>query len=166
MDLRKIKALIDLLEKSNLAELEIKEGEESVRLARHSSTAAPQMMMAPQFAMPMQPMHADAHRPPAPAAPTPALAATATEAQPKKADVPDGHMIRSPMVGTYYASPNPDSPPFVKIGQTVKQGETLGIIEAMKMFNPIEAEVSGTVRAILVTSGQPIEFDEPMFVIA
>jgi acetyl-CoA carboxylase biotin carboxyl carrier protein len=166
MDLRKIKALIDLLEKSNLAELEIKEGEESVRLARHSSLAPP--MMAPQMMhMPMPAMHAEAPRP-APAAPaaTPALAATATEAQAKPKDgVPDGHMIRSPMVGTYYASPNPDSPPFVKVGQTVKQGETLGIIEAMKMFNPIEAEVSGTVRAILVTSGQPIEFDEPMYVI-
>ena len=166
MDLRKIKALIDLLEKSNLAELEIKEGEESVRLARHSSLAPPQMMMAPPM-MAMPAAH-DAHRAaPAPAAPaaTPALAATATEAQPKKGDLPDGHVIRSPMVGTYYASPNPDSPPFVKVGQTVKQGETLGIIEAMKMFNPIEAEVSGTVRAILVTSGQPIEFDEPMYVI-
>ena len=165
MDLRKIKALIDLLDKSNLAELEIKEGEESVRLARHSSLAPPVMMQAPPAMM----MPAADHARPAPAAPaaapTPALAATATEAQPKKGDMPDGHVIRSPMVGTYYASPNPDSPPFVKVGQTVKQGETLGIIEAMKMFNPIEAEVSGTVRAILVTSGQPIEFDEPMYVI-
>ena len=80
-------------------------------------------------------------------------------------DVPDGHTIRSPMVGTFYASPNPDAPAFVKVGQTVKAGDTLGIIEAMKMFNPIEADVSGTVRAILVKSGQPIEFDEPMFVI-
>ncbi len=156
MDLRKIKALIDLLEKSNLAELEIKEGEESVRLARHSRVVP--TMAAPA---PMQPIeHA---RPPVP---TPALAATASEAQGKGGkDMPDGHMIRSPMVGTYYASPNPDSAPFVKIGQTVKAGETLGIIEAMKMFNPIEADVSGTVRAILVESGQPIEFDEPMFVI-
>jgi acetyl-CoA carboxylase biotin carboxyl carrier protein len=123
------------------------------------------VMHAPPMAMPA----ADHHRAAAPAAPaaaaTPALAATATEAQPKKGDMPDGHVIRSPMVGTYYASPNPDSPPFVKVGQTVKQGETLGIIEAMKMFNPIEADVSGTVRAILVTSGQPIEFDEPMYVI-
>jgi acetyl-CoA carboxylase biotin carboxyl carrier protein len=165
MDLRKIKALIDLLDKSNLAELEIKEGVESVRLARHSSVAPPMVMHAPPMAMPA----ADHHRAAAPAAPaaaaTPALAATATEAQPKKGDMPDGHVIRSPMVGTYYASPNPDSPPFVKVGQTVKQGETLGIIEAMKMFNPIEADVSGTVRAVLVTSGQPIEFDEPMYVI-
>ena len=164
MDLRKIKALIDLLDKSNLAELEIKEGEESVRLARHSSLAPPAVMSAPPMMMPAADMHRPAPAAPA-AAPTPALAATATEAQPKKGDMPDGHVIRSPMVGTYYASPNPDSPPFVKVGQTVKQGETLGIIEAMKMFNPIEAEVSGTVRAILVTSGQPIEFDEPMYVI-
>ena len=163
MDLRKIKALIDLLDKSNLAELEIKEGEESVRLARHSSVAPPMMMQAPQMQMHPASEHP---RPAAPAQPMPAVAATATEAQSKSKDVPDGHMIRSPMVGTYYASPNPDSPPFVKIGQTVKAGETLGIIEAMKMFNPIEADVSGTVRAILVENGQPIEFDEPMFVIS
>jgi acetyl-CoA carboxylase biotin carboxyl carrier protein len=157
MDLRKIKALIDLLEKSNLAELEIKEGEESVRLARHSRVAA--------VAAPAPVAHVEHARPAAPVA-TPALAATASEAQGKGSkDVPDGHMIRSPMVGTYYASPNPDAAAFVKIGQTVKAGETLGIIEAMKMFNPIEADVSGTVRAILVESGQPIEFDEPMFVI-
>jgi len=162
MDLRKIKALIDLLDKSNLAELEIKEGEESVRLARHSQHG-PVMMHAP---MQMQAAPAAEQRPPAQA--MPAVAATATEAQVGKngKDVPDGHMVRSPMVGTFYSSPNPDSPPFVKIGQTVKAGETLGIIEAMKMFNPIEADVSGTVRAVLVTSGQPIEFDEPMFVIA
>jgi acetyl-CoA carboxylase biotin carboxyl carrier protein len=163
MDLRKIKALIDLLDKSNLAELEIKEGEESVRLARHP---AGQVFMSAPAQAPMHAPHPSGdggHRP----QPTPAVAATATEAQVGKngKDVPDGHMVRSPMVGTFYASPNPDSPPFVKIGQTVKAGETLGIIEAMKMFNPIEADVSGTVRAILVTAGQPIEFDEPMFVI-
>jgi acetyl-CoA carboxylase biotin carboxyl carrier protein len=164
MDLRKIKALIDLLDKSNLAELEIKEGEESVRLARHSrhapvaASAAPVPAMAP----------AEHDRRTTAAQAMPAVSATATEAQVGKngKDVPDGHMIRSPMVGTYYASPNPDSPAFVKVGQTVKAGETLGIIEAMKMFNPIEADVSGTVRAILVTTGQPIEFDEPMFVIS
>ena len=161
MDLRKIKALIDLLDKSNLAELEIKEGEESVRLARHSQHAP---MMMSTHAAPAAPVE---HERRSAAQPMPAVAATASEAQVGKngKDVPDGHMVRSPMVGTYYASPNPDSPPFVKIGQTVKAGETLGIIEAMKMFNPIEAEVSGTVRAILVTNGQPIEFDEPMFVI-
>jgi acetyl-CoA carboxylase biotin carboxyl carrier protein len=160
MDLRKIKALIDLLEKSNLAELEIKEGEESVRLSRVSKHAPPPVAMA----MPMAP-HVEHPRAAAPAA-TPALAATAAEAHSKGGkDVPDGHTIRSPMVGTFYASPNPDAAPFVKVGQSVKAGDTLGIIEAMKMFNPIEADISGTVRAVLVESGQPIEFDEPMFVI-
>ena len=142
MDLRKIKALIDLLEKSNLTEIEIKEGEESVRLSR-ASRAAP------------MPTYVQA---------APAEHASESHGKPGK-DVPDGHTIRSPMVGTFYASPNPDAPAFVKVGQTVKAGDTLGIIEAMKMFNPIEADVSGTVRAILVQSGQPIEFDEPMFVI-
>ena len=152
MDLRKIKKLIDLLEESNLAEIEIKEGEESVRLARVTTSpvaVAPQQVQVAPAAMPMQ---------------SPVQAATGgAKAVP---DLPDGFVVRSPMVGTFYASPNPDSAPFVKIGQTVKAGETLGIIEAMKMFNPIEADVSGTVRAVLVTSGQPIEFDEPMFVIA
>jgi acetyl-CoA carboxylase biotin carboxyl carrier protein len=162
MDLRKIKKLIDLLEESNLAEIEIKEGEESVRLARVPKGQQPMMMAAPQ---PM-PMAAPAHHeaPRAPVA-TPALAATATEAQKAKPDVPEGHTVRSPMVGTFYGAPNPDAPPFVKVGQTVKAGDTLGIIEAMKMFNPIEADVGGVVQAILVESGQPIEFDEPMFVI-
>lgn len=158
MDLRKIKALIDLLEKSNLAELEIREGEESVRLARHSKYAAP---AAPAPAPVVHVEHA-----PRPAAPAPAPSPSAEAVGKSSKDVPDGHIMRSPMVGTFYASPNPDSPSFVKVGQTVKAGETMGIIEAMKMFNPIEADVSGTVRAILVTSGQPIEFDEPMFVIA
>lgn len=160
MDLRKIKKLIDLLEESNLAEIEIKEGEESVRLAR-----VPKGMMA---AAPAPMAHAPvAHHAEPARAPvaTPALAATATEAQKAKPDVPDGHTVRSPMVGTFYGAPNPDAPPFVKIGQTVKAGDTLGIIEAMKMFNPIESDVGGVVQAILVESGQPIEFDEPMFVI-
>ncbi len=159
MDLRKIKALIDLLEKSNLAELEIKEGEESVRLARHSHLAPAAVAPAPA--------HVELPRPAPATHAAPAAPATNSESHSGKSgkDIPDGHMIRSPMVGTYYASPNPDSSPFVKVGQTVKVGETLGIIEAMKMFNPIEADVSGTVRAILVETGQPIEFDEPMFVI-
>lgn len=154
MDLRKIKKLIDLLEESNLSEIEIKEGEESVRLARHATgtfVAAPAPVAAPQAETPR----------PAPAA---TLSAEAVGKSTK--DIPEGHMVRSPMVGTYYESPSPDKPAFVKVGQTVKQGETLGIIEAMKMFNPIEAEVSGTVTAVLVKNGQPIEFDEPMFVIS
>ena len=154
MDLRKIKKLIDLLEESNLAEIEIKEGEESVRLARVTSTShvvsAPQVHAAP----PAQPM------------PMQSPVQAATGAAPKTApDLPDGDVVRSPMVGTFYASPSPDKPPFVSVGQAVKAGETLGIIEAMKMFNPIEAEVSGTVLKIMIESGQPVEFDQPLFVI-
>ena len=163
MDLRKIKALIDLLEKSNLAELEIKEGEESVRLARYSKYPAPVAMAAPAHApAPAPVLHVEAR----PAAHPASSSSESHGGMGGGKDVPDGHMIRSPMVGTYYASPNPDSPPFIKVGQTVKIGDTIGIIEAMKMFNPIEADVSGIVRAVLVQTGQPIEFDEPMFVIS
>ena len=161
MDLRKIKKLIDLLEESNLAEIEIKEGEESVRLARvpKGGYAAAPMMAAPQVV----------HAAPAAEAPRPAAAGGSISAEAvgkSTKDIPEGHTVRSPMVGTFYASAAPDKPAFVKIGQPVKAGETIGIIEAMKMFNPIEADVSGTVRAILVENGQPIEFDEPMFVIS
>jgi acetyl-CoA carboxylase biotin carboxyl carrier protein len=160
MDLRKIKKLIDLLEESNLSEIEIKEGEESVRLARHPKGT----VMAAPSAMPM-PMHHVTHE--APRAPVQGMASPVEAATGGRAqnNLPDGHVVRSPMVGTYYASPNPEAPPFVKVGQAVKAGDTLGIIEAMKMFNPIEADVGGVVQAILVESGQPIEFDEPMFVI-
>ncbi len=156
MDLRKIKKLIDLLEESNLAEIEIKEGEESVRLAR--------VPRGTVMAAPAPAAYAEPARAAAPAAPAATLSAEAVGKSTK--DVPDGHTVRSPMVGTYYESSSPDNPAFVKVGQTVKVGDTLGIIEAMKMFNPIEADVSGTVRAVLVKNGQPIEFDEPMFVIS
>ena len=158
MDLRKIKKLIDLLEESNLAEIEIKEGEESVRLARVPKggmpVAAPliQQMAAPAPAAPM-PMQ------------SPVQASTGGSPKPAAPELPAGHVVRSPMVGTFYASPAPDKPAFVSIGQAVKAGDTLGIIEAMKMFNPIEAEVSGTVLAIQCESGQPVEFDQPLFVI-
>ena len=161
MDLRKIKKLIDLLEESNLAEIEIKEGEESVRLARVPKGGMP-TMMAPA------PMvhHVEA---PAPA-PMPMLSpvdgATGGGHKPIAGDLPDGHVVRAPMVGTFYASPSPDKPPFVAVGDAVSKGQTLGIIEAMKMFNPIEADVSGTVVAIKCESGQPVEFDQPLFVIA
>lgn len=160
MDLRKIKKLIDLLEESNLAEIEIKEGEESVRLAR-----TPKGMVAstPQYA----PAQAPAAAPPA-AAPmpmsSPTEASTGGTAKPGNA-LPDGHVLRAPMVGTFYTSPSPDKPAFVSVGQAVKAGETLAIIEAMKMFNPIEADVSGTIVAILSESGVPVEFDQPLFVI-
>ena len=159
MDLRKIKKLIDLLEESNLAEIEIKEGEESVRLSRIPTGVA---VAAPAAALEV--------RSPVAAAPapmpmnSPVEAATGGSAKPG-AELPPGHVVRAPMVGTYYASPSPDKPAFVSVGQAVKAGETLGIIEAMKMFNPIEAEVAGTVVAILCESGQPIEFDQPLFVI-
>jgi acetyl-CoA carboxylase biotin carboxyl carrier protein len=157
MDLRKIKKLIDLLEESNLAEIEIKEGEESVRLARTPkgmAMAAP-MMQAVQQA-----------QAPAPVMPMAGPTEAASGGTPKPAsDLPPGHVVRAPMVGTFYASPAPDKPAFVSVGQAVKQGETLGIIEAMKMFNPIEADVAGTVVKVMVESGQPIEFDQPLFVI-
>ena len=159
MDLRKIKKLIDLLEESNLAEIEIKEGEESVRLAR---------MPRGGVAVSAPAMHAPLHveQRPAAAMPmhSPTEAATGGHHKPHS-DLPDGHIMRAPMVGTFYASPSPDKPPFVSVGQAVKAGDTLGIIEAMKMFNPIEADVSGTVLKVLVESGPPIEFDEPLFVI-
>jgi acetyl-CoA carboxylase biotin carboxyl carrier protein len=159
MDLRKIKKLIDLLEESNLAEIEIKEGEESVRLARVPrggvTVAAPALQA---------PLHVEQR--PAPVMPMagPTDASSGGSAKPQ-GDLPDGHVVRAPMVGTFYASPSPDKPAFVSVGQAVKAGETLGIIEAMKMFNPIEADVSGTVLKVLVESGQPVEFDEPLFVI-
>jgi acetyl-CoA carboxylase biotin carboxyl carrier protein len=151
MDLRKIKKLIDLLEESNLAELEIKEGEEIVRLSRMPRTVSvPVAAPAPPAA-----------RIEAPAAVEEPAAASVSTAK----SLPEGHVVKAPMVGTFYVSANPETPPFVKVGQPVKAGDTLGIIEAMKMFNQIEADVSGTVRAILVNNGQPVEYDEPMFVI-
>jgi len=153
MDLRKIKKLIDLLEESNLAELEIKEGEEVVRLSRVPKGAI--TVAAPQ------PAHVPA---PAPVAPAPAAAAAVESAEPGSS-LPAGTVVKAPMVGTFYASASPGAAAFVKVGQQVKAGETLGIIEAMKMFNQIEAEVSGEVKAILVENGQPVEFDQPMFVI-
>jgi acetyl-CoA carboxylase biotin carboxyl carrier protein len=155
MDLRKIKKLIDLLEESNLAELEIKEGEEVVRLSRVPKGGVTVAAPAPVATAP------------APvAAPAPAAAPAAAEAAPAADALPAGHVVKAPMVGTFYASSSPGAPPFVKVGQQVKAGETLGVIEAMKMFNQIEADVAGTVQAILVENGQPVEFDEPMFVIA
>lgn len=159
MDLRKIKKLIDLLEESNLAEIEIKEGEESVRLARtpKGSYAAPMAYAAPAAA----PAPAEAR--PMPMS-SPTEASTGGSAKPGNA-LPEGHVVRSPMVGTFYASSAPDKPAYVSVGQQVKAGDTLAIIEAMKMFNPIEADASGTVVAILGETGQPVEFDQPLFVI-
>lgn len=162
MDLRKIKKLIDLLEESNLAEIEIKEGEESVRLSRAPVSGYGMMQAAPQMMMAPAPVQAAA-----PAIPMQSPTEASTGGTTKAGNVlPEGHVLLAPMVGTFYSSSSPDKPAFVSIGQAVKAGETLAIIEAMKMFNPIEADVSGTVTAILASSGSPVEFDEPLFVIS
>ena len=155
MDIRKIQKLIELLEESNLAELEIREGEETVRLSRWPKNLPAQMTMhAPA---PVTQVHTAAP----PAAAAPAAPAAGQVAEPQY----EGTVVRSPMVGTYYAASAPGAAPFIKVGQQVKAGDTIGIIEAMKMFNPIEAEVAGTVVRILVENGQPVEFDEPLVVI-
>ena len=147
MDIRKVKKLIELLEESGVAEIEIKEGEESVRISRGPMMAYQPMPMAMQA-----PMMAAAQL----AVPVP-VSAVAPE--------PAGTIIKSPMVGTFYLAASPDSAPFVKVGSAVKLGDTLCIIEAMKIMNPIEAEVSGTVSAILADNGHPVEYEQPLFVI-
>ncbi len=150
MDIRKIKKLIELVEESGIAELEISEGEESVRISRNFSgqvTAAPQMIMQ-QAATPVA----------APAA-APAAAAPAADA------IPSGHLMRSPMVGSFYRSSSPEAKPFVEVGQHVNVGDTLCIVEAMKMMNQIESDKAGVIKAILVENGQAVEFDEPLFII-
>ena len=150
MDIRKVKKLIELLEESNISEIEIKEGEESVRISRDGG-AAPPVMMAP--------MAAPLAMPVAPAAAAPAAApaeAPAAEA---------GHLVKSPMVGTFYRSPSPSSPAFVEVGQHVKVGDVICIVEAMKMMNQIESDKTGVVEAILVEDGQAVEFDQPLLTI-
>ncbi|WCE29546.1 acetyl-CoA carboxylase biotin carboxyl carrier protein [Vibrio sp. SCSIO 43137] len=146
MDIRKIKKLIELVEESGIAELEISEGEESVRINRHGSApvAAPV-----QYA----------------AAPAPAAEASAAPAAAEAPAAPAGHKVLSPMVGTFYRSPSPEAKAFVEVGQSVSAGDTLCIVEAMKMMNQIEADKSGVVTAILVDDGAPVEFDQPLVVI-
>jgi len=164
MDIRKIKKLIELLEASSLTELEIVEGEESVRLSRSGAMAGAMPMHAPIWPE----VQAAAWSAPAAALGThavPAATAPVTPQASEEEQVPEGELIRSPMVGTFYDSSNPEAEPFISLGQQIKDGDTLCIIEAMKMFNQIEAEVTGTVVAILVENGQPVEFDEPLFVI-
>jgi acetyl-CoA carboxylase biotin carboxyl carrier protein len=148
MDLRKLKKLIDLVEESGIAELEITEGEERVRISRHGSGqnviyTSPQMQYA---AAPMAPVAAAI-----------AVPAVAPEAE--------GHAVKSPMVGTFYRTPSPGAKPFVEVGQNVNAGDTLCIIEAMKLLNEIEADQSGIIKAILVENGQPVEYGEPLFII-
>jgi acetyl-CoA carboxylase biotin carboxyl carrier protein len=159
MDIRKIKKLIELLEESSLTEIEIMEGEESVRLSRvgQMHTASP--------AQPGLPPNIQAAAWSAPPPPQPAASPAPIEAPDDTEAVPEGELLRAPMVGTFYDSPSPDAEPFVSLGQQVNEGQVVCIIEAMKMFNQIEAEVSGTVVAILVENGQPVEFDQPLFVV-
>ena len=149
MDLRKLKKLIDLVQESGIAELEITEGEEKVRIAK--SIAGAPMMMAPQQ-----------HYLPA----APHAAAPVVPAAPVEEAIPEGHVVRSPMVGTFYRAPAPGSKNFVEVGQNVGAGDTLCIIEAMKLLNEIEADQGGVIKAILVENGQPVEYGEPLFVIA
>ena len=152
MDIRKVKKLIELLEESDVAEIEIHEGEESVRISRSSSTMAPAIYAA-------QAPYAAA---PAAAPPTASAAATETSKEPEE---PAGHLIRSPMVGTFYRAPSPGAKVFVEEGQAVTKGDTLCIIEAMKILNQIETDISGKVVDILVENGQPVEYNQPLFVI-
>jgi len=153
MDIRKIKKLIELVEESGISELEISEGEESVRISR-AAPAQAYPMMQQAYAMPAQPQ-------PGLAA---AVAPAAAPAEAAPAAI-SGHIVRSPMVGTFYRTPSPDAKAFIEVGQKVTAGDTLCIVEAMKMMNQIEADKSGVVKAILVESGQPVEFDEPLVVI-
>jgi acetyl-CoA carboxylase biotin carboxyl carrier protein len=162
MDIRKIKKLIELLEESSLTEIEIVEGEESVRLSRGGVMASPAQLQAQipagvQAAAWSAPAVQGVDNSAPPAQPEAAVAA--------EEPVPEGELVRAPMVGTFYDAASPESDPFASLGQKVSAGETMCIIEAMKMFNQIEAEVSGTVVAILVENGQPVEFDQPLFVI-
>ncbi len=149
MDLRKLKKLIDLVEDSGIAELEITEGEEKVRISRYGQ--APQMM---HYAAPQQMMAAPTQQaglPTSPAATEPAQ--------------PEGHIVKSPMVGTFYRASSPEAKAFVEVGQSVAAGDTLCIIEAMKLLNEIEADQSGVIKAILIENGQPVEYGEPLFII-
>lgn len=147
MDIRKIKKLIELLQESDLAEIEVQEGEASVRISRYSQTA-PVVAAAPPAAAAEVPS----------AAPDPAVEAA-------EAALPSGHVITSPIVGSFYRAPAPGASPFVELGQRVRKGETLCVIEAMKMMNQIESDRDGSVAAILVENGQPVEYGQPIFVI-
>lgn len=156
MDIRKVKKLIELLEESNIDEIEIQEGEESVRISRNSHAPAPVAVAAAPVPAPVA----------APvAAPAPAPAPAAAPAAEDTSAALSGHVVKSPMVGTFYSAPSPNSPSFVEVGQHVKVGDVLCIVEAMKMMNQIEADKAGVVEAILVDNAQPVEFDQPLVTI-
>ena len=149
MDLRKLKKLIDLVQESGIAELEITEGEEKVKIVKGGTvTVVPGPATLP-----------------APPPPAERAVATPPAAPPEQAAAPEGHVVKAPMVGTFYRSPSPDAKPFVEVGQSVKEGETICIIEAMKLMNEIEADAGGVVKAILVENGQPVEYGQPLFIL-
>ena len=154
MDIRKVKKLIELLEESGISELEINEGEESVRISRYSSAPAPAPAQVSYAAAPA------AHAAPA-QAPAGAPAAESADEE----TMPSGHIVTSPMVGTFYSAPSPGAKPFVNVGDTVAEGDTVCIVEAMKILNQIEADASGTVKAILVDNAQPVEYGQPLMII-
>jgi len=149
LDIRKVKKLIELLEESGIAELEIKEGEESVRISRYGSNAAPAYALPPMSALPAAP------------------AVNLIETPPTTNDEPEisGHTVKSPMVGTFYRAPSPSAPSFTEVGQHINEGDTICIVEAMKLLNQIEADKSGIVKSILVENGQPVEYGQPIFII-
>lgn len=158
MDLRKLKKLIDLVQESGIAELEITEGEERVRIARGGAiSVTPVATTAP-------PVAAGSAAPALATAPT-ATAAAASSAATEPPPGAEGHVVKSPMVGTFYRTPSPDAKPFIEIGAAVKQGQTICVIEAMKLMNEIEADASGIIKAILVENGQPVEYGQALFVI-
>lgn len=145
MDIRKIRKLIELMEETGISEIEIKEGEESLRLTRHQPGSPIDVQLARPASVSLAPV----------VAPPPSSAE----------NIPLGHSVRSPMVGTFYSASSPDAAPFVTVGQSVNVGDTLCVVEAMKMFNEIEADRAGTITAILVTNGSPVEYDQPLFII-
>jgi len=150
MDIRKVKKLIELLEESGIAEIEIHEGEESVRISRNTAAAAAPVAISTT--------------PPAPVAAAPAIAPAAATPAPTEESI-EGHILNSPMVGSFYRAPSPGAASFVDVGSKVSVGDTLCIIEAMKLLNPIEADKAGTIKAILVENGQPVEYNQPLFII-
>jgi len=154
VDLRKLKKLIDLVQESGIAELEITEGEEKVKIVKGGAVSLAPVAVVPAAAA-------------AEARPVAAVT-TAPVAAPAAAPLaaPEGHVVKAPMVGTFYRTPSPDAKPFVEVGQAVKEGDTICIIEAMKLMNEIEADASGTVKAILVENGQPVEYGQPLFILA
>jgi acetyl-CoA carboxylase biotin carboxyl carrier protein len=149
MDLRKLKKLIDLVQESGIGEIEITEGEEKVRISRQPAGGTPMIMATPSMHMPM-------------GAVAPPVAAPESAAKPQE---PAGHTLKSPMVGTFYRAPSPGAPAFVEVGQSVTKGQTLCIIEAMKLLNEIESDIAGTIKAVLVENGQPVEYGQPLFLI-